>query len=83
MNPEAVLVALARAYPPLLRDAGIGDTIQLRFWVSENGRVMSTAVAEWSGRPELDAAAVKLADVYRFTSGTGGWVLMPIVFSAK
>jgi TonB family protein len=52
-------------------------------WVSEDGRVMSTAVAETSGRPELDAAAVKVAESARFTPGAGGWVLLPLEFSPK
>ncbi|NJD11206.1 MAG: TonB family protein [Gemmatimonadetes bacterium] len=82
-NPNQVLVALTRAYPPELRRAGVGGTVQLRLFVNEPGAVTSSAVSASSGRPELDSAALKVGPVYRFTRGQAGWLLLPVRFEAR
>jgi outer membrane biosynthesis protein TonB len=38
--------ALERNYPPLLRDAGIGGTPVVWFFIDENGRVLKDAAVE-------------------------------------
>ena len=39
-NRDAVARALEREYPPLLRDAGIGGTVQVWFFIDEQGKVV-------------------------------------------
>ncbi|HEY8483002.1 MAG TPA: energy transducer TonB [Longimicrobiales bacterium] len=65
-NTSEVEQALKRYYPPLLRDAGIGGTVMVLFWIDENGRVVKHQVGKSSGYPNLDEAATKVADIMRF-----------------
>lgn len=88
-NRSEVSDELARRYPPLLRDAGIGGTSVLWFFIDEEGRVVRTQVHRSSGRPELDEAAARVADVMRFSPAMNRdhkvpvWVQLPIAFSVK
>ena len=66
-NPEEVARALQRAYPPLLRDAGIGGTVVLWLYVNEEGRVVKVQVNRSSGYAALDEAALSLAPMMVFT----------------
>ena len=43
-NRSEVSRALEREYPPLLRDAGIGGTVNVWFFIDENGQVVRTQV---------------------------------------
>jgi protein TonB len=47
-------------YPPALYDEGIDGTVVLRLFVDETGTILpeSTVVAEGSGYPQLDSAAI-------------------------
>jgi TonB family protein len=71
-NPEEVARALQRAYPPLLRDAGIGGTVVLWLFVNEEGRVAKVQVNRSSGYAALDEAAVDLAPVMTFAPARDG-----------
>ena len=88
-NREVVGTALVRSYPPLLRDAGIGGTVQTWLLVDENGRVLNAKVKESSGRRELDAAAVQVARVMEFKPAEHNgmripaWIAIPIVFKTQ
>jgi TonB family protein len=66
-NTAEVEQALKRYYPPLLRDAGIGGTVMVLFWIDESGRVVKYQVGKSSGYPNLDEAATKVADIMRFS----------------
>lgn len=65
-NPSEVEQALKRYYPPLLRDAGIGGTVMVLFWIDETGTVRRHEVAKSSGHPALDAAAQSVAATMEF-----------------
>jgi protein TonB len=88
-NNEAVSRALQRYYPPLLRDAGIGGTVKLWFFIDETGRVVKTQLKQGSGHAALDEAAQKVADIMEFTPALNRdqkvkvWVDMPIVFKSQ
>ena len=83
-NQAQVIQALAKVYPPLLRNAGIGGRSVLWFYVTEDGVVTKTQLAKGSGYPALDEAALKLADVFRFAPArAAGWVQVPIDFVPK
>ena len=88
-NRDEVARALVRNYPPLLRDAGIGGSPTVHFFIDENGRVLRTLLSKPSGYPALDDAAIAVAQQMRFSPALNRekkvqvWVEIPIVFTAK
>ncbi len=89
INVDEVRRALEREYPPLLRDAGIGGTVKVWFFIDENGVVQNQVVKESSGHQALDAAALRVAPVFKFTPALNRdkavpvWVSLPITFRAN
>lgn len=81
--------ALSREYPPLLRDAGIGGTTIVWFYIDEQGKVLRTQVHTGSGHKALDDAALKVADVAVFTPALNRdkpvpvWIQLPITFTTR
>lgn len=67
LNQDQVVNAMQRDYPPLLRDAGIGGTVVVYFFINDKGEVIKHQVFKSSGHPQLDSAAMKVADVYKFS----------------
>ncbi|MEZ4423204.1 MAG: energy transducer TonB [Gemmatimonadota bacterium] len=88
-NRSDVQRALTREYPPLLRDAGIGGTVNVWFFIDENGRVLRTQVQQSSGHKALDDAALKVASIMEFTPALNRdkrvqvWVAFPITFQIQ
>ena len=88
-NREAVSRALVRNYPPLLRDAGIGGTVLTWLLIDESGTVIRTQVKEGSGHEALDQAALKVADIMKFSPALNRdqkvkvWIQLPIVFKTQ
>jgi TonB family protein len=88
-NRSEVEQALMRLYPPILRDAGIGGSVTVWFFISEEGRVLDRRVSESSGRTQLDEAALQVADVFRFTPALNReqivqvWIQLPITFEVQ
>lgn len=88
-NRAEVARALDREYPQLLKNAGIGGTVQVSFHIDQRGRVLETRVDGSSGHASLDAAAQNVADVMRFTpamnreNAVAVWVTLPIVFEVR
>jgi protein TonB len=66
-NRSAIESALVRHYPPHLRDAGIGGTVHVNFWIDETGKVVKYEVARSSGYEAFDQAAGKVADMMQFS----------------
>jgi TonB family protein len=89
VNRTEVQQALERAYPPMLRDAGIGGAVVVWYFVDENGRVLRTQIGAASGRAELDEAALSVASIMRFApyrrdgAATQVWMEVPIVFGGS
>ena len=87
VNAPEVMAALQREYPPLLRDAGIGGTAIVWFFIDETGTVKNQVVFETSGHTALDDAALRVAPVFRFTPALNRdrpvpvWVQLPITFT--
>ena len=67
VNQREVQRALEREYPPILRDAGIGGTVQVHFFIDAKGKVQRTLLARTSGHATLDEAALRVANVFKFT----------------
>jgi periplasmic protein TonB len=88
-NARAMQAALQRAYPPLLRDAGVGGTVNVWFFIDENGRVRNTRIAESSGYTQFDQAALQVADIMEFSPAYNRdqrvpvWVSIPITFETN
>ena len=86
VNRGEVQAALMREYPPILRDSGIGGTVEVWFFISEEGRVLDSRVSESSGQVQFDEAALKVADVVRFSPALNRdqrvqvWIQLPITF---
>jgi len=88
-NRSDVQRALEREYPPLLRDAGIGGTVLVWFFIDETGRVETMRVHTSSGHRALDEAALRVADVIDFTPALNRdrrvpvWISLPITFQIR
>ena len=89
LNRDEVVRAMVREYPALLRDAGIGGTVRVYFFIDENGQVRDTRIDQSSGHVALDEAALAVADVYRFSAALNRdkkvpvWVSFPITFQVR
>jgi len=88
-NRQVVGRALQREYPTLLRDAGIGGTVNVWFFINEEGAVVETQIDQSSGHTALDEAALRVADVFEFTPALNRdkrvpvWVSIAITFETK
>lgn len=88
-NRDELTRAMEREYPPLLRDAGIGGTVLVHFFIDEEGVVQNALVAESSGHTALDEAALKIAPIIRFTPALNRdkrvpvWIQLPITFNTR
>ena len=88
-NRSEVQAALMTEYPPILREAGIGGTVVVWFFVSEEGQVLNRIVSQTSGHAQLDEAALQVADVFRFTPALNRdervpvWIQLPITFQVN
>jgi len=88
-NRKEVQRTLIREYPPLLRDAGIGCTVEVWFQIDEEGVVKQTLVKTGSGHEALDRAALKVAEVIVFTPALNRdkrvqvWISLPITFTIR
>ena len=86
INRGEVQAALMREYPPILRDSGIGGTVEVWFFISEEGRVLDSRVSKSSGQVQFDEAALKVANVIRFSPALNRdqrvqvWIQLPITF---
>ena len=57
-------------YPPLAQENGIEGSVKLRVQVAPNNRIRLVEVAESSGSPLLDEAAVAAVRQYRFQAAS-------------
>jgi TonB family protein len=89
MNRPDVVEALEREYPAILRDAGIGGTALLYFFLNAEGGVQDVRVNQSSGHPGLDEAALRVARVYRFSAARNRdqavpvWIQIPVSFTNR
>ena len=88
LNRAAVQRALQRLYPPMLRDAGFGGQVVVWVYVDESGSVIKAVVRKSSGHTELDAVALEVVKVMRFSPAMNRdqrvkvWVSVPVTFRA-
>jgi TonB family protein len=88
-NTDDVAKLLEANYPPLLRDAGIGGTAIVWFFIDDEGNVRSTRIQTSAGHQALDEAALRVAAAMSFTPAENRgrrvpvWVQIPIKFTAR
>lgn len=88
-NRRELAKAIGEHYPPHLRDAGIGGVVVVWFYIDETGKVTSTRVAQSSGFPQLDEAALTVSDLFVFSPALNNdqnvpvWVQFPITFEVR
>ncbi len=89
LNPEEVDRVLQREYPALLKDAGIGGTTTVHLFIDEEGNVRDQLVKVGSGHAGLDAAALKVVTVARFSPARNRdkpvalWIELEVTFKAN
>ena len=89
LNESHITRILARDYPPLLRDAGIGGTVVMWYYIDAQGQVQETQIHRSSGHPQLDRLAERIAQESEFTPArnmdrnVAVWIQMPIKFEAR
>lgn len=89
LNRREVVEAMAREYPTELREAGVGGTVRVYFFIDAEGRVAGTRIDRSSGSDALDEAALRVAGVYRFSPALNRdekvpvWVSFPITFQSR
>ncbi len=86
---RAALRIVEGNYPKLLKDAGVGGTVNVWVFIDTNGLVKNAQVQKGSGNKGLDEAALKSAREFVFTPALNRdkrvpvWVAIPITFSVK
>ena len=89
LNDPEVKRTLEREYPALLKDAGIGGTTEVHLFINEEGLVKNQLIKVTSGHAGLDAAALKVVTVAKFSpamnrdKAVAVWVSMDITFEAN
>jgi TonB family protein len=71
-NQARVQQALERQYPVGLRQAGIGGRVEMTFSIDERGSVQRFEIKQGSNHPELDQAALKVAEAFEFSPALRG-----------
>lgn len=88
-NRREVQRVIQSRYPSMLREAGIGGTVQLYIFVDENGQPAKSQVQKSSGYPQLDQAAADVVKQMEFSPAmnrdkpVGVWVLQSVQFSVS
>jgi TonB family protein len=86
LNAPEIVRAMVQAYPPVLRDSGIGGTVVVFFFIDETGQVGNAVLERSSGQAALDQAALEIARLYRFKPALNRdqvvpvWVAFPLTF---
>ncbi len=88
-NRDELQRALEREYPPFYRDAGIGGTTKVWFFIDVTGKVVKTQIHTSSGYKALDDAALKISHLYEFSPAMNRdrpvpvWVSLDITFRTR
>jgi TonB family protein len=90
LNSSAVAAALAREYPPALRDANVTGSVMLQIGIDEDGHVDTASVRiQEATDPRFAAAALRVVSIMRFRPEVlrgmriGTSVVMPVIFDLQ
>ena len=73
----------------MLRDAGVGGTVLMHFFIDAAGSLENVLVAQTSGFEQLDQAAMRVAEVFEFSPALNRdervpvWIQVPITFTTN
>ena len=67
LNSAEIAAAVSQHYPLGLRAQGLSGTVGVQFLVGPTGAVQQTRIGQISAFQELDEAALRVADTYRFS----------------
>lgn len=67
VNQDEMRRFLDRRYARLVRTTGMEGTVVLRFWIDEEGMANKVEINTSSGFTQLDALALELAEILRFS----------------
>ena len=67
LNQREVQQALRSEYPELLRNAGIGGSVEVHLWVDERGTITRAEIGTSSGQAQLDEAALRVVKVMKLS----------------
>lgn len=76
-NPIEVRSLFMKRYPPALRDAGVGGTVEVSLLVDASGVPTDVRVVRGSGHPDLDRATVEVQRGLRFRPARQGRCPVP------
>ncbi len=88
-DPARAAALFRRAYPAILRDAGIGGAVLVWIEVDTAGRVLQTRLRRSSGNGALDRAALEAAHGLLFSPAMNRdtpvrvWIALPVEFEAR
>jgi protein TonB len=88
-NRRRAVQIVEQSYPKLLKDAGIGGTVQVWVFIDTKGVVQNAQVQKGSGNKTLDEAALGACKQFEFTPALNRdqrvpvWVAIPITFSVR
>lgn len=89
LNARELRCALERAYPPALRDAGLGATVSMLINIDEEGKILGARIGEPAAYAAFDRAALSLVDVMRFRPAMNRdryvavWIALPLTFQVR
>lgn len=89
LNPAAVERVLQRVYPAMLRNSGVGGTVELLVHIDTQGRVLESRVGTGSGLATLDQAALRVAEAMEFRAAMNRdvavavWIQIPVTFQVR
>lgn len=85
-NREEIIRQVERVYPALLKDAGIGGSPLINFFLDAEGNVANFYLRTSSGHQALDEAALSVAHLFKFSPAMNRdkavpvWVYLPVTF---
>lgn len=88
-NEADIIRQVERVYPVLLKDAGIGGSPVINFYLDAEGNVANFYLRESSGHKSLDDAALSVAHLFKFSPAMNRdkavpvWVYLPVTFQPK
>jgi TonB family protein len=87
LNGPEMLRLLAKLYPRLLKEAGIGGEVQMWVWVDAQGNPSRAQINRSSGYVQFDDTALAIVERMEFSpamlrdKSIGVWIAQPISFS--
>ncbi len=89
LNPDDIIQAMKREYPPLLTSEGVTGRALVWVLIGPDGRVREMDLRETTHQASLDRTAMRIARIYRFEPvnrdgcAVSAWATVSLSFSAR